>query len=320
MDLYLKKYFWVVTLFAIAICAILAARAVNHVLEAKYLLGDAKKKVLHAPRMPTMPRPVTEVATKDADMVSTRNIFCLTCEPPKPDVGPVGPVVVDDPLHPPATSLPLVLLATAVSSNEEMSSVSVSNSQTNRSGSYWMHEFIPDAGEIVSIRPRWVDFRNKSSQRVERLDLLGIAAPPPPPPVTPSIAPPVPGVASADPNDISADVEKGVHKIDDTHYDVDRALVDKILLDPSQIMRSARIVPSIKDGKANGFKMYAIRPNSVYAKIGMQNGDTIQSINGFEITSPDKALEVYTKVKSANSLSVQITRRGQPVSMDYQIK
>jgi general secretion pathway protein C len=319
MDLYLKKYFWVVTLFAIAICATLAARAVNHVLEGKYLLGDAKKKVLHAPRMPSLPRPATDVPTKDAEMVTTRNIFCLTCEPPKPDTGPVGPVIADDPLHPPATSLPLVLLATAVSSNEDMSSASVSNSQTNRSGSYWVHEFIPDAGEIVAIRPRWVDFRNKSSQRIERLDLLGIAAPPPPPPMTPTVAPPVPGVAAAE-GDISADVDKGVHKIDDTHYDVDRALVDKILLDPSQIMRSARIVPSIKDGKANGFKMYAIRPNSVYAKIGMQNGDTIQSINGFEITSPDKALEVYTKVKSANSLSVQITRRGQPVSMDYQIK
>jgi general secretion pathway protein C len=222
-------------------------------------------------------------------------------------------------MHPQTTSLPLVLLATAVSSNEDMSSATISNSQSNRSGSYWVHEVIPDAGEIVAIRPRWVDFKNKNTQRLERVYLLGIAAPAPPPPMAPPVAPPVPGVASAE-GDLSADIDKGVHKIDDTHYEVDRALVDKILLDPSQIMRSARIVPSIKDGKANGFKMYAIRPNSVYAKIGMQNGDTIQSINGFEITSPDKALEVYTKVKSANSLSVQITRRGQPVSMDYQIK
>jgi general secretion pathway protein C len=317
MDLYLKRYFWVVNLIAIAICASLAAKGVNHVIEAKYLLGDGSKKVLHAPRIPSVPKPAVELPTKDADLVSTRNIFCLACEPPKPEVA-AGPQPIDDPLHPPATSLPIMLLATAVASNDELSSATVSNSQTNRSGSYWVHEFIPDAGEILSIRPRWVDFRNKSSNRIERVDLLGMAAPPPP--MAPPIAPPVPGVASADPSDISADVDKGVHKIDDSHYEVDRALVDKILNDPSQVMRSARIVPSIKDGKANGFKMYAIRPNSVYAKIGMQNGDTIQAINGFEITSPDKALEVYTKVKSASSLSIQITRRGAPVTMDYQIK
>ncbi len=318
MDLYLKKYFWVVHLLAITICATLLAKGVVHVVEAKFLLGNPKQKVLHAPRMPSAPKPTVEGPSKDADMVATRNIFCLTCEPPKPEV--VGsPEMPSDPSHPQATSLPLVLLATAVSSNDEMSSATISNSQSNRSGSYWVHEMIPDAGEIISIRPRWVDFRNKSSQRIERVDLLGIAAAPPPAPMPGPIAPPVPGVASAE-GDLSGDIEKGVHKIDDSHYDVDRALVDKILSDPSQIMRSARIVPSIKDGKANGFKMYAIRPNSVYAKIGMQNGDTIHSINGFEITSPDKALEVYTKVKSANSLSVQVTRRGQPVTMDYQIK
>jgi general secretion pathway protein C len=318
MDLYLKKYFWVVHLLGIAICATLAAKSVNHVVEAKYLLGSAKQKVLHAPRM-IAPKPVTDVATKDADMVATRNIFCITCEPPKPEV--VGqPTDVYDPAHPQPTSLPIVLLATAVASNEDMSSATLSNTQTNRSGSYWVHESIPDAGEIIAIRPRWVDFRNRSSGRVERVDLLGAAAPAPAPAAPNTPPPPVTGSTGTPEGDLVAEIDKGVHKVDDSHYDIDRSLVDKILSDPSQIMRSARIVPSIKDGKANGFKMYAIRPNSVYAKIGMQNGDTIHSINGFEITSPDKALEVYTKVKSANSLSVQITRRGQPVTMDYQIK
>jgi general secretion pathway protein C len=43
-------------------------------------------------------------------------------------------------------------------------------------------------------------------------------------------------------------------------------------------------------------------------------------VNGYEMTSPDKALEVYTKVKSANNLSISITRRGQPVTMEYSIK
>jgi len=47
------------------------------------LLGDAKKKVLHAPRFSTAPKPATDVPTKDAELVTVRNIFCLTCEPPK---------------------------------------------------------------------------------------------------------------------------------------------------------------------------------------------------------------------------------------------
>ena len=90
--------------------------------------------------------------------------------------------------------------------------------------------------------------------------------------------------------------------------------------DPGLVAKQARIVPSSKDGKPNGFKMYAIRPNSAFAQIGFQNGDTINAINGFEITSMDRALEVYTNVKSASSLSIEVTRRGQPVTMQYKIK
>jgi general secretion pathway protein C len=47
------------------------------------------------------------------------------------------------------------------------------------------------------------------------------------------------------------------------------------------VAKGARVVPAVKNGKPDGFKLYAIRPSSVYSKLGLTNGDTIQSINGF---------------------------------------
>jgi general secretion pathway protein C len=167
--------------------------------------------------------------------------------------------------------------------------------------------------------PKHVDFMNDSANRVERVDLGGI-------PQTPAVAaaapitPTTPPVDANPESELSSAVDKGVKKIDDTHYEIDRSLVDKILGDPSVVMRQARIVPSIVNGKPNGFKMYAIRQNSAFAKIGMQNGDTITSINGFDMTSPDKVLEIYTKVRSASNLSIAIIRRGQASAMEYSIK
>jgi len=79
-------------------------------------------------------------------------------------------------------------------------------------------------------------------------------------------------------------------------------------------------LPAVKNGKPDGFKLYAIRPSSAFAKLGLTNGDTLQSINGFELTSADKALEVYTKLREATSLEVEITRRGKPVTLKYSIK
>jgi general secretion pathway protein C len=86
------------------------------------------------------------------------------------------------------------------------------------------------------------------------------------------------------------------------------------------VAKGARVVPSMKNGKPDGFKLYAIRPSSAFARLGLANGDTLQSINGFELTSADKALEVYTKLREATSLEVEVTRRGKPVTLKYSIR
>ena len=58
----------------------------------------------------------------------------------------------------------------------------------------------------------------------------------------------------------------------------------------------------------------------MFAKLGLSNGDTIQKVNGFELTSADKALEVYSSLRDAKSLMVSIERRGKPVTLTYTIK
>ena len=40
----------------------------------------------------------------------------------------------------------------------------------------------------------------------------------------------------------------------------------------NQIATQARIVPSFKNGVANGFKLFSIQPGSLYSAIGVENG------------------------------------------------
>ena len=127
------------------------------------------------------------------------------------------------------------------------------------------------------------------------------------------------GPAPAGPAPEAGEYDKSIN-CQGSNCTIDRALVDKLLSNTNALASAARFVPSVKEGKPNGFKVYAIRPNSLFAKIGLQNGDTIKGINGFEMTSPDKALEVYTKLRSASHLGVQLDRRGETVTLDYTIK
>ena len=118
---------------------------------------------------------------------------------------------------------------------------------------------------------------------------------------------------------LAAELERGI-QCANNRCTVDRALMDKLLSNTAQLAASARMVPSIKNGKPNGFKVYAIRPLSIYARLGFENGDTLQTINDLDLTSPDKALEAYTKLRAATTLTVGIERRGQTITREYSIR
>jgi len=102
---------------------------------------------------------------------------------------------------------------------------------------------------------------------------------------------------------------------EDTEIRISISLLDSLRADPATAARGARVVPSIKDGKPNGLKLYAVRPSSVFATLGIHNGDTIQSINGFSLASPDEAIEAYSKVKDATTWVITLIRRGRPLTL-----
>jgi S1-C subfamily serine protease len=112
----------------------------------------------------------------------------------------------------------------------------------------------------------------------------------------------------------------GITRIDDTHYEVLRSVIQAELADTDAFTRTVRIVPAMKNGKPDGFKMYAVRPSSLVAALGFKNGDTIHGVNGVELSSADKALEVYTLLQDAATVDVHLSRRGRDITMVYTVR
>lgn len=122
------------------------------------------------------------------------------------------------------------------------------------------------------------------------------------------------------PPKIDPAIASKIQKISDTEFHLDRSVVDKILGDQSALMKAARIVPDIQNGQTIGVRLYGIRPDTLLGALGIQNGDRLETINGFNMASPEKALEAYARLRSASGLKVQVNRRGQPVTIDYKIQ
>lgn len=324
----LKRHFWAVGALSVILCAFFAAKIVGRVIEGKYLADSAS-----APRVkPLAPAPGgagafgggstpgsgAVVASKDSKAFEARNMFCSTCVPV--EATPVTPVVVaGDGSVVPLTTLSLQLVATSVGGQPQYSFATVVNTTSLQQGGFFIGDKLPGAGPIRAIRFKSIDFENPAAgNRLERLSLLGEA----PPPV--KAAEPV-AVAAAPtdtgPKDeLQLAVDAGIKKVDDTTFEISRALVEKVLANPMAISKGARVVASVKNGKPDGIKMYAIKPSSAYSKLGFSNGDTLHSINGLALDSLDKGLEIYTKLKEVNALQVEVTRRGKPVTLNYTIR
>jgi general secretion pathway protein C len=87
---------------------------------------------------------------------------------------------------------------------------------------------------------------------------------------------------------------------------------------PAGLMRSGRVIPHTgADGAVDGLRLFGIRRSSALGALGFQNGDTVLRIHGQPIASPDSALEIYTQVRTADRVEVELERRGQPLTLVY---
>ncbi|HEU4610867.1 MAG TPA: hypothetical protein VFS15_02275, partial [Kofleriaceae bacterium] len=76
----IKRYFWVLGAVVAMICAIFAAKATGHIVEAKFLSDPTKAPVRKAVASPMTPAKQTH--SKDGSSFAARNIFCSECTPP----------------------------------------------------------------------------------------------------------------------------------------------------------------------------------------------------------------------------------------------
>lgn len=111
----------------------------------------------------------------------------------------------------------------------------------------------------------------------------------------------------------------GIVASGETRFTIKRAQFEKMVGDAELIAKGARVVPSVKDGKSNGLKLFAIRPGSLHAALGFLNGDTVVSWDGAALTSIEVAMAKYATLRTAKRIELGVIRRGKDLSLVYDI-
>lgn len=313
LDTYFKSYFWSFILGVLFLAAFLLARTVTTVVGAQ--LAPAPERIAAGTPDAKAKRP-GEDGAKTAPLAAflERNVFeamreDLLPEPEQPETpdndGPFNPDQCD------ASGLGVTLVATIVAKDPEASIAMFTDNTAQESVGYRTGEKVLDQAEVMLIEARNVYVKRNGRCEAFTLEEKGkttVASAPPPPAEMPGEEGP------------GSELGKDIKKVSESEYEIPRSDIDSALSNLNQLATAARIVPSFQNGKANGFKLFSIRPNSLYSKIGIQNGDIVQKINGFEINSPDKALEIYSKLKDAQSITVDLIRRGKNQTLSYSIR
>jgi len=308
MEAYIKKYFWTLNLVTIALCSYMAAKTTNLYLgevlysepqqveqknvQPRQRNEDNARKFEHKAGINpfTGERLATAPTAMDDSQVEVRDV-----EAEAEDILAYG-----EDSECVTTSITGTLMGTMVSSNPESSFAII-----EINGKAQMFEVRQSLGvgdaHVVGVFRHKVFVRNNG--RIECF-FHGEQG----------------QIAKTEAVQGDEDGGDGIRKISETEYIISQDEINKAIDNINLLMTQARVVPSFKDGKSNGFRIYSIKPGSLYRKIGIKNGDILQKINENELSSPDKALELYTKLRTEKRVAINLLRRGQPVTLDYTIQ
>lgn len=266
MIYYLRKYFWLVHVFTITLCAFFAAQAASRMVETQLPISTEGETI----RKRSEPIQTVSLSSNNRDIepILARNIFCATCER-EHEVTGKGENATDkgdEPVsgEPVKSALNLKLIATLVSDKDHAwSFAAILDTTEGKTGLYAIGTHVPGDAVVTDIWDRKVFLAN--GRRNEFIELDGQTVDKP----EGGNAEPRPfGAGSLGTMPGMEEITKGIRKTGESQFEIERTTLNRVLADTNLLARSARIVPSPKN---DGFRLYAIRPGSVYALLGMEN-------------------------------------------------
>lgn len=193
----------------------------------------------------------------------------------------------------------LLLLGTAVGSFRETFAL-VQKLSTKEERVFRLGDEVFDIGQLVSVKKEMAEIQ-AGGTRIKIFTPMATA--------TEAEKAPV----AAQPGALASQVGAG-------SYVIDQRALNAALDNIGQAMTDARLLPSVKDGKVEGFKVSEVKPSGIFGMIGLKNGDVLLKMNDFPIDSPEKAIQSFVSLKGQNKIRLDLIRDGQPTTFTYDIR
>lgn len=313
----------VLVLTTLAICALFGAQGATALLAEGVLSSEDEAR-------PTPPRrsPIVRTASKRRDpaIILRRNIFNsalgdLSASPIEDSELPMGDLPAED-VETLCTGAMRVIGTVVIPGDLERSLAAIVGTDRKAGLHYGGTEV--EGSRIRAIQSDAVVLQGKGGLcRLAMFQVAGAAKKP-----VFRTAPkakkkaPRPKVPAADRNAGLSEEEmsQGIERVNDQNFNLSRSMLNKVLDNAGKIIGIAAVAPKLENGQSIGMEIRGVRPDTLLTKIGIQNEDILESINGQPLSNPDAALGAYTTLRTADKFTLSVRRGGQSMMINYNLQ
>jgi general secretion pathway protein C len=98
-----------------------------------------------------------------------------------------------------------------------------------------------------------------------------------------------------------------------------RAAQQKLSQEPANFADFIRLSPYAENGTPVGYKLAPGKDPTLFREVGLQDGDVVTELNGYDLTDIQQALEALSLLNDAQSLDLEIIRRDEILSLSFDI-
>jgi type II secretion system protein C len=306
-----KKYLWILNLFLIILGSLYLAKITTLVIANKLRI---EKKLEIAKVGPVVSSLAGPSSFEDYKVILDRNIF--DSKGSAKDTEEVTSVPTEVNLEGPAvkTTLPIKVMSTVSvgQGTDKRSSVVISSGSGGSSLETYSvgdEKQFSSGVKLTKILPDRIEFINGPRLEFAEIETLGsgLTTSQPTSATSGSALPPTKGQTDS------------VEQVGQGKFVVDRGEIENALGSIDQVFTQIRAVPQFQGGKPSGLKLLSIRGGSIFAKLGLKRNDVLKRINGQEVDLK-KGIEIFSQLKEANQITIDLERGGKKTTLEYSIQ
>lgn len=101
---------------------------------------------------------------------------------------------------------------------------------------------------------------------------------------------------------------------------ISRSALDKLMKNEAELLENVAFSPYKKDGKIEGIRISRVNEKHLFHMLGARSGDIIKRVNGIPLGETPQMMQLYSSIKTATKLTIDIDRKGEIVTYDFIIR